>query len=238
MHWNPAVGIPLLVLGALALVLIYLFGRPGRPGQGERRGPRRRGSERVEPTLDGAGEAGAEQEQLAMPLDGGAPDAPARPPRPAVGVRPDRPIERIVTWYVAARAGEMLAGTDVVVAAEKAGLQFGDMGIFHRIQDGKPELGPIFSVANMIKPGSFDMARVAALETPGLSFFMTLPGPIPALDAWDTMLPTAQRLGELLDGLVLDEDRNALGRQRIAYIRDDLRGWDRRHEGEEIPFGR
>jgi len=52
------------------------------------------------------------------------------------------------------------------------------------------------------------------------------------------MLPTAQRLAELLDGQVLDEERNALGRQRIAYIRDELRGWDRGHEGEEIQFGR
>jgi cell division protein ZipA len=71
-----------------------------------------------------------------------------------------------------------------------------------------------------------------------MSFFMTLPAPLPALDAWDAMLPTAQRMAELLDGQVLDEERNALGRQRIAYIRDELRGWDRSHEGEEIHFGR
>jgi cell division protein ZipA len=45
-------------------------------------------------------------------------------------------------------------------------------------------------------------------------------------------------MAELLDGQVLDEERNALGRQRIAYIRDELRGWDRGHEGEEIQFGR
>jgi cell division protein ZipA len=238
MHWNPAVGIPLLVLGALALVLIYLFGRPGRPGQGERRGPRRRGSERVEPTLDGAGEAGAEQEQLAMPLDGGAPDAPARPPRPAVGVRPDRPIERIVTLYVAARAGEMLAGTDVVVAAEKAGLQFGDMGIFHRLASGRGSDGPVFSMANMVKPGSFDMAELDAVRTPGVTLFMTLPGPLPALDAWDMLLPAAQRLAELLDAQVLDEGRNALGRQRIAHVRDELRAWDRQQERNRIQPGR
>ena len=76
------------------------------------------------------------------------------------------------------------------------------------------------------------------LATPGVSFFMTLPAPLPALDAWDAMLPTAQRLAELLDGQVLDEERNALGRQRIAHIRDQLRGWDRDHEGKEIIFGR
>jgi cell division protein ZipA len=160
------------------------------------------------------------------------------PPRSDLGRRPPHaPVERIVSLYVVAREGSKFNGSDLVVAAEKAGLEFGDMGIYHRLVDGHPEQGPIFSVANLTKPGNFDMGRVATLQTSGLSFFMALPGPVPALDAWDAMLPTAQRLGELLDGLVLDEERNALGRQRIAHIRDELRGWDRGHEGEEIKFG-
>ena len=167
------------------------------------------------------------------------PETPRVPPRSDVGRRPERlPVERIVTLFVVAREGNVFNGADLIVATEKTGLEFGDMGIYHRLLDGKRELGPIFSVANMVKPGNFDISRVDAMRTPGLSFFMTLPAPIPALDAWDAMLPTAQRLAELLDGQVLDEERNALGRQRVAHIRDELRGWDRDHEGREITFGR
>jgi cell division protein ZipA len=44
------------------------------------------------------------------------------------------------------------------------------------------------------------------------------------------MLPAAQRMSELLDGVVLDEERNALGRQRIQHIRDELRSYDRQHQ--------
>lgn len=77
------------------------------------------------------------------------------------------------------------------------------------------------------------MARIVELETPGISLFMTLPGPLPALDAWEAMLPTAQRLAELLDAVILDEERNALGRQRIAHIRDELRAYDRKREGRQ-----
>jgi cell division protein ZipA len=165
--------------------------------------------------------------------------APRIPPRSDLGKRPTQvPVERIVSLFVMAREGQMFNGADLIVAAEKAGLEYGDMGIYHRLVDGKREAGPIFSVANMVKPGSFDLTRLDALRTPGLSFFMTLPGPVTALDAWDAMLPTAQRLAELLDGQVLDEERNALGRQRIAHIRDELRGWDRDHDGGEIRFGR
>jgi len=317
--WNPAVGIPLLVVGVVVLALIWLFGQPKKEQQGRRRAPTGQGAhggERREPTL---GEAGNEDglsfsatdhaladepppqqgeldvglreelERLGATLAGerkpaesrgklagqaasivdalrapsssppataptapmvpgpapapapaaSAPQASRMPPRSDLGRRPPQvAVERIVTLFVMAREGSHFNGSDLIVAAEKAGLEFGDMGIYHRLVDGKRELGPIFSVANMLKPGSFDLSRLDTLRTPGLSFFMTLPAPMPALDAWDTMLPTAQRMAELLDGQVLDEERNALGRQRIAHIRDELRGWDRDHEGEEIHFGR
>lgn len=317
--WNPAVGIPLLIVGAIVLALIWLFGQPKKE-QGKRRVPPPQGGERREPTLGDTGDADAadfgaldaghdpfadtakpqqgeldmglreeleklgatladnrspaasplprptghaasivdalrapsQPEEAAAPSAAPAPAAPMEAPAPAAAAEPAKvpprsdlgrrppqlPMERIVTLFLVAREGSHFNGTDLIVAAEKAGLEFGHMGIYHRLVDGKRELGPIFSVANMLKPGNFDLSRLDQLRTPGLTFFMTLPAPIPALDAWDAMLPTAQRLAELLDGLVLDEERNALGRQRIAHIRDELRGWDRDHEGQEIIFGR
>lgn len=340
--WNPAVGLPLLIIGLVVLALIWLFGGPKKAQQGRRRpdaGQAAHGAagQRFEPTLGAGPEGGqadplsfsatasldpaphqgeldvdlsGELERLGKTLSGGrkpttsrsklagqaaaivdalraprqveptignpdaaadgaapdpapasppisapaAPQAPAAqvvdpapapppasrlPPRSDLGRRPPQvAVERIVTLFVVAREGTCFNGSDLVVAAEKAGLEFGDMGIYHRLVDGKREQGPVFSVANMLKPGSFDLGRIDALRTPGLSFFMTLPAPVSALDAWETMLPTAQRLAELLDGQVLDEERNALGRQRIAHLRDELRGWDRDHEGEEIHIGR
>lgn len=249
MDWNPAIGIPLILLGAVVLVLIYLFGRPKKPGQGQRHGKRAAAGARVEPTLgdDEPPMEHPQQGELEMPSfgadaqDGVAPARHENPVRPSssVGARKsDRQIERIVTLYVAARPGELLAGSDIVVAAEKAGLEFGDMGIFHRLVIGKPADGPVFSMANMVRPGSFDMAELDSLRTPGLTLFITLPGPLPALDAWEMMLPTVQRLAELLDAQALDESRNTLGRQRIAHLRDELRAWDRQQERNEIRPGR
>lgn len=235
----------LVVLGVLLLAAIYFFGRPRKPDQGKRTGLRRSGG-RVDPVLaDGDAEAvpelteeamQSELELLERTLGDLAPEgaAPRAPSEERPGARAGDGYERIVTLFVAARDGEMLHGSDIVVAAEKAGLLFGHMNIFHRMVDGHPEQGPIFSVANMVKPGNFDMGRISTLQTPGLSLFMTLPGPLPALDAWETMLPASQRLAELLDAVVLDEQRNALGRQRIAHIRDQLRAWDRKREQQQI----
>lgn len=324
--WNPWVGVPMLIVGAIVLLLVWLFGEPKKE-QGKRRLSTEPSVERREPTLGGAvdesdaydqeangridplfGENAPEQGELdvslrmeleklgatladqrhapmlpprptghaasivevlrspsqpdlprsspgeqetvhssSVPASSLTPDvppsvsapAPRVPPRSDLGKRPAQmPVERIVSLFVVARDGHPFNGADLIVAAEKAGLEYGDMGIYHRLVDGRRELGSIFSVANMLKPGSFDLTRLDALRTPGLSFFMALPGPVTALDAWDAMLPTAQRMAELLDGQVLDEERNALGRQRIAHIRDELRGWDREHDGGEIRFGR
>jgi cell division protein ZipA len=178
-----------------------------------------------EPDLDVRFEA-TERRSSATP----SPRSAAAPAQSGLGARPNPEFDKVVSLIVAARAGTLLHGSDIVVAAEKAGLQFGDMQIFHRLVDGRPEAGPIFSVANVVKPGNFDLRHPDQTQTPGVTFFMTLPGPLNALDAWETMLPAAQRFAELLDAVVLDDERNALGRQRIQFLRDELRAYDRERE--------
>ena len=217
---------------ALLLGAIIFFGR-GRKNGRDKRVPRESGHRdagRIEPGANGnmaetLGEGDATQAELG--LEGS-------PSQAELGKRVSEQFDRIVSLYVAAKAGNTLRGADIMVAAEKAGLTFGHMDVFHRLVDGKAELGPIFSVANIIKPGSFDMANIAELETPAIAFFLTLPAPVAALDAWETMEPAAQRMADLLDGVVLDEERNALGRQRIQHIRDELRAYDRQHSAPPL----
>lgn len=156
-------------------------------------------------------------------------------PKPSQGSVFDHEFEKIITLFISARAGEMFQGSDLLVACEKVGLVLGDMNIFHRFGDQDGDVRPVFSVANILKPGSFDINGMADSETPGLTVFMMLPGPLSALDAWEIMLPITERLSELLDGMVLDAQRNALGRQRIAYLRDELRAWDRAQAKKDRP---
>ncbi|HET7126308.1 MAG TPA: cell division protein ZipA, partial [Lysobacter sp.] len=221
----------ILVAGIVLFGAIIYFGQPRKGGQGRRRAATGdEGSQsRVEPTLGEvmAGETGTEQAELA--LDDGAAHASSD-----LGRRPDDAFDKIVTVYIAARAGEKLRGPDIMVAAEKAGLTYGHMNVFHRLVEGHPERGPVFSVANIMKPGSFDMASIQELETPAIAFFLTLPAPVAALDAWDMMQPTAERMAGLLDGVVLDESRNALSRQRVQGIRDELRAYDRQREAPPL----
>jgi cell division protein ZipA len=231
--WMLRIGI--VVAGLLLMAAIYFFGRPRRPGQGRKRRDETTG--RAEPRIPPAGtQASPPGHDDVVFAQDDLPLEPAVPPPsgPEVGKRDREEFDKILTLYVAARAGQVLRGPDIVVSAEKAGLSYGYMSIFHRLVDGRADGGPIFSVANIKKPGGFEMADIQSVETPAIAFFLTLPAPIPALDAWEKMLPTAQRMAELLDGVVLDESRNPLGRQRIAHIRDDLRAYDRQHEAPPI----
>jgi cell division protein ZipA len=234
-----------IAVAAVLLMLAIPFISRGKPGQGTRTAVSKppTGAQRQEPTLREILEAEAEAADAQAPVPGDDDlrrledglDAPATAEQ---GARPSHDFDKIVTLYIAARAGQAIAGPDLVVAAERAGLVFGHRNIFHRMVDGRPDQGPIFSVANLVKPGYFDLRTIQQLSTPGISFFMTLPGPLNALDAWDTLLPTAQRMAELLDGVLLDDDRNALGRQRVANIRDELRAYDRQREKLTIKTGR
>ena len=237
--------IGILLVGVLLLAAIWFFGRsPRKEQQGRRRETRSSpamtaeyGQPRREPSLGGAdaahepGDDDYSGESVSQP-ELGLPAEPAA--NSHVGRRESPDFDKIVSLYVAARAGNILRGEDIVVAAEKTGMVFGHMSVFHRLLEGHHERGPVISMASIIKPGSFDMATIRDLETPAIAFFLTLPAPVPALDAWEKMLPTVQRMAELLDGVVLDDSRNALGRQRIAHIRDELRAYDRQHEAPPL----
>ncbi|KGM54942.1 cell division protein ZipA [Lysobacter daejeonensis GH1-9] len=237
----------ILVAGLILIAAIFWFGRPRKPGQGKRlprnAAPKDADSGRLEPTLgeqieaalaDGGTRGGEATTQAELDLFERTLEGSTGVPTTELGKRSSEDFDKIVTVYLAARAGNVLNGSDIVVAAEKAGLVYGYLGVFHRLVERRPEQGPVFSMANIKTPGSFDMSAIQSLETPAVAFFLTLPAPVPALEAWDTMLPTVQRMAELLDGVVLDDQRNALGRQRIAHIRDELRAYDRQREAPPL----
>lgn len=157
------------------------------------------------------------------------PESVQREARAALLSEPEDPASeppRIVTLYVRARGERLISGLSLLDAAIKAGLRFGEMKIFHRRHQGASK--PVFSMANISRPGSFDPSGWNLFETPGVTLFMTLPGPVSALDAWDAMLATGKRLSELLEADLLDDSQCLVTRQRIAQIREDMREYDRK----------
>ncbi len=129
---------------------------------------------------------------------------------------------------VVARKPEGFRGDDILHILLACDLRFGDMSFFHRHEFEAGRGAIQFSVANMMQPGVFDIDNMADFTTPGLVFFVTLPGPDDMMKAFDYMLETAQAVARNLDGDVLDETRSALTRQTLEHTRQQIRDLERR----------
>jgi len=225
----------IIIIGALILASIFLFGNPER-----KRKPRasrreeKQMADRQEPTLgekpeagvsEPAGHAETDQGELAIGGETGAeePGSPAEPPRPRKPAAP--PPEKIATLFLLASDNHIINGAELLKAALNTGMEFGKMGIFHRIPEGADS--SVFSLANAAKPGVFERDEWNTFETSGVVLFMTLPGPAYALDAWDSMLATARRMGEILQAELLDDQHKPFTRQKEAQIREEMREYDR-----------
>jgi cell division protein ZipA len=90
----------------------------------------------------------------------------------------------------------------------------------------------LFSMANLTKPGHFDKMAWNTMEIIGVTMFMTLPGPLNALDAWDAMLAASRHIAENLHADLLDSDQATFTRQREGQIREELRDYERSKKPE------
>lgn len=247
MDYNARVALILLVIGAFILAAIVLLHKPAGKKKREHASRRPARTEpRLEPELEGAREATSEaaapeagepaaadadeevQQAVLLPEEDNEPtaDSGRLQTEPMFAHGQPATDRKIVTLFLRARDGGQITGVSVLDAALKAGLQFGEMNIFHRRHEGGER--SVFSMANLVEPGSFDPTAWNLFESPGLTLFMVLPGPVSALDGWDAMLATGQRLAELLDAELLDDTQSQLSRQRIAQIREDMREYDRK----------
>jgi cell division protein ZipA len=130
--------------------------------------------------------------------------------------------------YVVATTEEGFSGTDILETLLACDLRFGDMDFFHRHERASGR-GPIeFSVANMMKPGVFDIDNMEPLQTRGLMFFVTLPGPTDMLKAFDYMYETAKVVVKRLGGDIQDETRSVITRQSLEHMRQQIRELERR----------
>lgn len=129
---------------------------------------------------------------------------------------------------VVARDPSGFRGEDILHILLACDLRFGDMNFFHRHEFGAGKGAVQFSVANMVQPGVFDIDNMADFTTPGLVFFLTLPGPKEMMKAFDYMLETAQAVSRNLGGDVLDESRSVLTKQTLEHSRQQIRDLERR----------
>ena len=110
---------------------------------------------------------------------------------------------------------------DLVLALREAGLRHGRFGIFHAPVSDTDDT-PIFSVASLTEPGSFDLTRVHTDVYQGVSLFLGLPGPVEGVTAFEAMVNAARAVAKRLDGNLVDEHGSTLSVQRERYLREEV----------------
>jgi cell division protein ZipA len=134
--------------------------------------------------------------------------------------------EKVVGFYIAEHEGTNILGPKIHSALESRGLRFGARRIYHRFEGEQP----IFSVASLVKPGALDPAEAEGFATPGLSVFMTLPGPVRPVAAFQDMLDTARGLAKALNAELYDtEQRAPLSPERERALHEQVEEWARRY---------
>ena len=124
--------------------------------------------------------------------------------------------------------GRQLRGAPILKAVTGAGLTYGKMGIFHYYSPSRQSRQPLFSLANMVEPGSFNLATMDELSTPGLTLFANVTNPDEGVSTFNAMLETARKLADALHATVCDERRSTLSRQGIEHIHGRIQDFQRR----------
>lgn len=137
-------------------------------------------------------------------------------------------IEEVIVINVFAAEEKPFVGMELLQLVLNCGMRYGDMDIFHRHEDGFDQGKIQFSMANAVEPGTFNLDTMGDNTSPGVSFFMGLPGPKNSMKAFDFMLETAQTLVRNLDGELRDERRTLMSEQSIEHCRQRIREFERR----------
>jgi cell division protein ZipA len=116
-----------------------------------------------------------------------------------------------------------LDGGGLKQIVEACGMEFGDMDVFHRFEDGADQGAVQFSMANAIKPGTFMLDEMDTTSTPGVSFFMSMNEPLDPKNALECMLATAETVANNLNGNLLDDDKSVLRPQTKEHYRERVR---------------
>ena len=135
------------------------------------------------------------------------------------------PVEEVLVISVVARDPEGFKGPALLQSILESGLRFGDMDIFHRHESMAGNGEVLFSMANAVKPGTFDLDDIS---TRAVSFFLGLPGPRHPKQAFDLMVAAARKLAHELGGELKDEQRSVMTAQTIEHYRQRIVEFERR----------
>lgn len=129
------------------------------------------------------------------------------------------PVASVVVLHLMAKEGDFFQGEELLEALLKQGLRYGSMKIFHRHEEEEGAGPVIYSVANSVNPGTFDLKNMDQLTTPGISLFFAMEDVSDPAGTLDSLFISAKQIAADLDGELKDESRSIITRQTEEHYR-------------------
>ena len=176
---------------------------------------------------NGAAEAEDEPQRVVIPGRRTEPTVP-RAQRMAERRRtehlPPDGLEDVLVIWVVAPAGAQLDGHGLQEAFSASGLEYGGEVFYKLDANTRAEL---FTVANGVEPGTFDLSDVDALSTPRIALLVRFSDRIDPSHAFEEMLQAAQDIADALGAEMKDERMSDMSIQTVEHCRQRIRDYKR-----------
>lgn len=135
--------------------------------------------------------------------------------------------QEVLVLNVRAAEDAPISGAALLPMLLTLGFKFGDQDIFHRHVNSNGKGPVLFSLANMFKPGVFDIDNLENFTTQGVSLFMILPIEGDPHQVFNMMHNAARKIADEFSAQVLDGRRSVLTKQGLQQYVEKIREFER-----------
>ena len=132
--------------------------------------------------------------------------------------------EQLIVISIMAPADKPFSGASLIRTLRHNRLRYDGQKFYHRDISQGDEPRPVFTVANAVNPGGLPGSAEQEFNSPGITLFLQLPGPMDGLKAFDDMLLAAERMAVELGGELQDQQHMQLTEQAVASLRNSAAG--------------
>jgi cell division protein ZipA len=140
--------------------------------------------------------------------------------------KPEQPQE-VLVLNVKSAEDNPIPGSALLPMLLTLGFKFGEQDIFHRHININGKGPVLFSLANMFKPGNFDIDNLENFTTGGISLFMILPIEGEPHQVFNMMHNAARKIADEFSAQIYDGRRALLTKQSLQQYVEKIREFER-----------
>lgn len=179
---------------------------------------------KAEPPMRKRKEPKVREDQMRIDFD--EPEAPTTESHQDPSVSSE-PQQEVLILNVKTPDDAPIPGSALLPMLLTLGFKFGDQDIFHRHVNSNGKGPVLFSLANMFKPGNFDIDNLENFTTQGVSLFMILPIEGDPHQVFNMMHNAARKIADEFSAQILDGRRSALNKQNLQQYVEKIREFER-----------